>query len=96
MIKLVSSLICLSLVIQIYLSLKIFENLGKYKDLEIEAIKMWHLKITTLLVVIGALGMMPKTAASYISQIPGAPSLTELQKITLVGSTHILRKVLLM
>ena len=96
MIKLVSSLICLSLVIPMYLSLKIFEKLGKYKDLEIEAIKMWHLKITTLPVVIGALGMMAKIAASYISQIPGAPSLTEQQKITLVGTTHILRKVLSM
>ena len=38
-------------------SLKIFEKLSKYKDLEIEVTKMWHLKTTTLPVVIGALGI---------------------------------------
>ena len=35
-------------------SLKIFEKLSKYKDLEIEATKMWHLKTTTPPLVIGA------------------------------------------
>ena len=38
-------------------SLKIFEKLRKYKDLEIEFSKVWHLKITTLPVVMGALSM---------------------------------------
>ena len=38
-------------------SLKIFEKISKYKDLEIEVTKMWHLKTTTLPVVIGALGI---------------------------------------
>ena len=75
-------------------SLKIFEKLSKYKDLEIEVTKMWHLKETT--VVIGALGMVAKAASNYVSQIPGTPSLTELQKITLMSTAHILRKVLSM
>ena len=57
---------------------------------------MWHLKTTTVPVVIGALGLVAKTAPDYVSQIPGAPSLTELQKITLIGTAHILRKVLSM
>ena len=77
-------------------SLKIFEKLSKYKDLEIEVTKMWHLKETTLPVVIGALGMVAKAASNYVSQIPGTPSLTELQKITLMSTAHILRKVLSM
>ena len=77
-------------------SLKIFEKLSKYKDLETEVAKMWHLKATTQPVVIGALGIVAKTAPNYISQIPGAPSLTELQKITLMGTAHILRMVLSM
>ena len=77
-----------------------------YKDLEIEVTKMWHLKTTSLPVVIDELGIATssywgigyrgKTAPNYISQIPGAPSLTELQKITLMGTAHILRKVLSM
>ena len=50
-------------------SLKIIEKLSKYKDLEIGANKMWHLKTTTLLVVIDALGMVAKTVHKYVSQI---------------------------
>ena len=66
MIRLVFSLIYLCLVIPIYhyqyinISIKIFEKLSKYKDLEKEVSKMWHLKSTTLPVVTGALGMMAK------------------------------------
>ena len=77
-------------------SLKIFEKLSKYTDLEIEVTKMWHLKTTALLLVIGALGMVVKIVSNYISQIPGAPYLTELQNITLMGTAHILPKVLSM
>ena len=77
-------------------SLKIFEKLSSYKDLEIEVTKIWHLKTTTLPVVIGALRMVAKTTPNYVSQIPRAPSLTELQKITLMGTAHTLRKVLSM
>ena len=76
------------------ISLKSFEKLSKYKDLDIEITKMWHLKTTALLVVIGALSMVAKTAPNYVSQIPGTPPLPALQKITLIGTAHILRKVL--
>ena len=75
-------------------SLQIFEKLSKYKKLEIEVKKMWHLKTTALSVVIGALGIVAKTAANYVSQIPGALSLTEFQKITLMSTAHILQEVL--
>ena len=54
---------------------------------------MWHLKTTALPVVIGALGMVAKTAPNY-DQMPGAQSLTELPKITLMSTAHIPRKVL--
>ena len=62
-------------------SLKIFEKLSKYKDLEIEVTKMLHLKTTTLPVVIDSLGIVAKTVPYYVLQISGAPCLTELQKI---------------
>ena len=39
-------------------SLKIFEKLSKYKDLEIELTKIWHMKATALPVAIVALGMV--------------------------------------
>ena len=56
----------------------IFEKLSKNKDLGIEVTKMWHLKTTTLSVVIDALGMVAKTAPNHVLQIHGTPSLTEL------------------
>ena len=55
-------------------SFKIFEKLSKYIDLELEVTKMWHLKTTTLPLVIDALGMVAKTTPNYVSQISGAPS----------------------
>ena len=51
-------------------SLKIFEKLSKYKDLEIGVTKTWHLKTTALPVVIDVLGMVAKTTPNYTSQIP--------------------------
>ena len=52
--------------------------------------------VYTFDIVIGELGRVAKTARNYVSQIPGAPSLTKLQKITLMGIAHILGKVLSM
>ena len=39
---------------------------------------MWDLKTTTLPVIIGALGMVAKTATNYLLQISRAPPLTKL------------------
>ena len=52
-------------------SAKVFEKLSKYKDLEIEVEKMWHLKTRTLPVVIGALGLIKKDTDKFLEQIPG-------------------------
>lgn len=71
-------------------SVKIIEKLSKYKDLKIEVTKMCHLKTTTLSVAVGALSVVATTHSNYVSQIPGAPSLT------LMGTTHILPKELSM
>ena len=85
------SLIDMSVPSDTNVSLKIFEKLSKYKDLEIEVTKIWHLKVTALPVAISALVMVAKTTPNYVSQIPGAPSLTELPKITLMGTLHTLQ-----
>ena len=45
-------------------------------------------------VVIGALGVIKKGVEKYVDKIPGTLSIDELQKITLLGTAHILRKVL--
>ena len=77
-------------------SVKIIEKLSKHKDLKIEVTKMCHLKTTTLSVAVGALSVVATTHSNYVSQIPGAPSLTELQTITVMATAHILRKVVSM
>ena len=55
---------------------------------------MWHLKTTIISVVIGALGLIENGTGNYLAQIPGTPTLAEIQKITLMGTARILRKTL--
>ena len=55
---------------------------------------MWHLKPTMIPVVVRALGTVKKGTDKYLQQIPGKPSLTEIQKIALITTAHILRKTL--
>ena len=75
-------------------SIKEVEKLSKYKDLEIEVTRMWGMKATTIPVVIGALGFIKKGLEKRIVEIPGKPSTAELQKIVVLGTTHIIRKTL--
>ena len=75
-------------------SLKLVEKLSKYTDLEIEVSKMWKMKTTTLPVVIGELGVIKKGMRLTVEKIPGTINIEELQKIALMGTAHILRKVL--
>ena len=73
-------------------SVHVTEKLSKNKDLEIEIETMWGMKATTIPVVTGALGLTKKGLEKYIQQIPGNSKIHELQKITLLGTSHILRK----
>ena len=75
-------------------SSKTFEKLSKYKDLEIEIGKMWPLRARTIPVVRGALGLVNKGTNEFLDEIPGNPSLQEIQKIVLSGTTHVPRKAL--
>ena len=69
-------------------SCKTFEKLSKYKDLEIEIGKMWHLTARTISVVIGALGLVKKGTKEFPYKMPGNPSLQEIQKIVLSGTAQ--------
>ena len=75
-------------------SVKVTEELSKYKDLEIEIERMWGMKATTIPVVIGAPGLIKKGLEKYTKQIPAYINISELQKITLLGTSRILRKTL--
>ena len=75
-------------------SVKVTEKLSKYKDLEIETNRMWGMRTETIPVITGALGAIKKGLETYLGRIPGQLSISELQKITLLGTAHILRRVL--
>ena len=72
------------------------DNNNKYKDLEIEVGKLWHMKTVTHSVVIGTLGMIKKGTEKNLEKIPGSPNLAKMQKIALIGTAYILRKTLFM
>ena len=55
---------------------------------------MWGIKTITVPVVIGALKVVKKGIKKHTDKIPGEIKITELQKIALLGSSHIFRKVL--
>ena len=75
-------------------SVKVTEKLSKYKDLELDINRMWGMKTTTIPVVIGALGLVKKGLEKYTDKIPGNINIHEVQKIALLGTAHILRRVL--
>jgi len=70
------------------------ENL-KYKDLTIEIQRMWNVKTKVKPVIIGAIGTISKSFRKYVSNIRGKHEVKELQKTAILGTAHILRKVLM-
>ena len=66
----------------------------KYKDLTVEIQRVWNVKTTVIPVIIGATGTISKSFRKYVSNIPGNHEVRELQKTAILGTAHILRKVL--
>jgi hypothetical protein len=56
---------------------------------------MWNVKTKAIPVIIGATGTISKSFRQYVSTIPGNHDIRELQKTTILGTAHILRKVLM-
>ena len=56
---------------------------------------MWNVKTKVIPVIIGATGTILKTFRKYVSNIPGKHEVKELQKTAIMGTAHILRKVLM-
>ena len=70
------------------------EKILEYKDLTIEIQRMWNVKTRVIPVIIGATGTISKSFRKYVSDIPGNHDVKELQKTAILGTAHILRKVL--
>ena len=71
------------------------EKILKYKDLTTEIQRMWNVKTKVIPVIIRATGPISKTFRKYASNIPGNHEDKELQKTAILGTAHILQKVLM-
>jgi hypothetical protein len=67
----------------------------KYKDLIIEIQCMWNVQVKVILVIIVATGTISKLLRQYLSNLPGKQEIKELQKTAILGTAHILWKVLM-
>jgi hypothetical protein len=66
----------------------------KYKSLCIEIQRMWNLKCTIIPVITGATGIATRSVRKNLEAIPRKHSIDSLQKIAVLGTSHIIRKVL--
>jgi hypothetical protein len=55
---------------------------------------MWNVKTRVIPVIIGTTGTVSKSLRKYVSNIPENHEVRELQKTAILGTAHILRKVL--
>jgi hypothetical protein len=66
----------------------------KYKSLCIEIQQMWNLKCMITPVIIGATGIVTRSLRKNLEAIPEKHSIDSLQKTAILGTSHIIRKVL--
>jgi len=66
----------------------------KYKSLYIEMQRMWNLKCTIVPVIIAATGMVTRRFKKNLETIPRKHTIDSLQKTAILGTSHIIRKVL--
>ena len=57
--------------------------------------KFFPIIIIIIIIIIGATGTISKTFRKYVSNIPGNHEVKKLQKTVILGTAHILRKVLM-
>jgi hypothetical protein len=55
---------------------------------------MWNVKTRVIPVIIGATGTISESFRKYVSSIPGNHEVRELQRTAILGTAHILQKVL--
>lgn len=54
--------------------------MSKYEDVEFEISKKCHLKRKTILIDVGALGMIKEDTGNFVDQISGKPTINETRK----------------
>jgi len=70
------------------------KNILKYNELTIEIQRMSKEKTRVIPVITGATGTISQSIRKYVSNIPRNHEVKELQKSAILGTAHVLRKVL--
>ena len=73
---------------------KATEKMSKYVDLRIECQRLWNKKVEVIPAIIGVTGIVDKNIKKYVGRIPGYHNIYSLQRSAILGTAHILRKVL--
>jgi len=55
---------------------------------------MWNLKCTIVPVIIGATGIITRSLKKNLEAVPGKHSIDSLQNTAILGTSHIIRKIL--
>jgi hypothetical protein len=66
----------------------------KYNSLGTEIQRIWNLKYTVIPVIIGVTGIVTKNLKKNLEAIRGKQSIESLQQTAVLGTAHIIRKVL--
>ena len=56
---------------------------------------MWNVKAKVIPAITGATGTISKLPGHYLSNVPGKHEIKELRKAAVLGTKHVLRKVLM-
>jgi hypothetical protein len=64
------------------------------KKISIEIRRMWNMKCFVIPVITGATGIVNKGLKKYLGTIPGKYSIDSLQKTAVLGTSHIIKKML--
>jgi hypothetical protein len=67
---------------------------AKIHELCVEIQRMWNIKCMIMPVIIGATGIVTRGVKKNLEAIPGKHSIDSLQKTAILGTSHIIRKVL--
>ena len=66
----------------------------KIQEFEYTEKRMWNLKCTIIPVIIGATGIVTRSLRKNLEAVPGKHSIDSLRKTAILGTSHIIRKVL--
>ena len=78
------------------LLVKQYNEIEKYKNLEIDINKMWHLKTTTVPVILGVLGMIKNGRDKHITRYQTVLAFMKYKKEWLCGSVNLPMRVVSM